>query len=83
MVTQKKVRTCGESLSFDLLKEFDQIESSQKLDFWGLCAVPNKQTKPGFFFPKGPIFLHSCATCSELPSDISSVLCGPIGSISF
>ena len=60
-----------QSLLFDLLKEFDQIESSQKLDFWGLYAVPNKQTKPGFFFSKGPIFLHSCATCSELPSNIS------------
>ena len=25
------------------------------------------------FFPEIPIFLHACATCSELPSDISTM----------
>ena len=28
-------------------------------------------TKHIFFSPKRPIFLHACATCSELPSNIS------------
>ena len=43
---------------FDLLKAFDKIESGQKSDF---------------FAPIRPIFLHACATCSELPSNISSM----------
>ena len=47
-----------QSLLFDLLKAFDQIESIHKSDL---------------FYPKIPTFLHACATCSELPSNISTM----------
>ena len=40
---------------FDLLKAFDNIDSSHKSDIFAL---------------KKPILLHACATCSELPSNI-------------
>ena len=41
---------------FDLIKAFDEIECSHKSDS----------------FSGGPIFLQACATCSELPSNIST-----------
>ena len=28
----------------------------------------------GDFYPKRPIFLHACATCNELPSNISNMI---------
>ena len=31
------------------------------------------QSQIGFSSPKGPIILHACATCSELPSNISTM----------
>ena len=43
---------------FDLLKAFDYLESHYKSDF---------------FSQKRPIFFHACATCSELPSNISTM----------
>ena len=47
------------SLLSDLLKAFDKIESSHKSHI---------------FYPKGPIFLHACATCSQLPSNLSTII---------
>ena len=44
-----------QSLLFDLCKSFDKFESSHKSDI---------------FYPKRPIFLHACATGSELTSNI-------------
>ena len=41
------------------VKEFNEFESSQKV---------------GFFFPERPIFFHPCATISELPSNISTMV---------
>ena len=48
-----------EKLLFYIAQAFDQIEISHKSDF---------------FSPKWPIFLHACATCSELPSNISTMI---------
>ena len=45
-------------LLFDLLQAFNYIESSHKSKI---------------FSTKGPIFLHAYATCSELPSNISTM----------
>ena len=45
---------------FELFTAFDKIGRSHKLDF----------------SPKRFIFLHNCATCSELPYDISTVCPG-------
>ena len=45
-------------LCFDLFKAFDYFESSHKLDLVS---------------PKLPIFLHACATCSGVPSNISTM----------
>ena len=45
------------SLLFDLFKVFDYIESSKKSNF----------------FSESPIFLQTCATCSELPADINTM----------
>ena len=53
--SEKSVHVKEQSLLFDLFKAFDKIESSYKSDF--------KQ------FNKS-IFLHACATCYELPSNI-------------
>ena len=44
-----------QSLLFDLYKAFDQFESSQKSHI---------------FYSKRPIFLHACASCYKLPSNI-------------
>ena len=50
----------GSNLLSDLFKAFDLIESSHKSNF---------------FAPKIHIFfLHANATCSELPSDISTMV---------
>ena len=46
-----------QSLFFNLLKAFDLFQSSHKSDI---------------FYLKRPIFLHACATCSELTSNISN-----------
>ena len=43
---------------FVLFKAFDWIENSDKLYF---------------FSAKRPIYLHACTTCSELPSEISTM----------
>ena len=43
---------------FDLFMAFDKIESGHKSDV---------------FSPKRPVFLHACATYSELPSNISTM----------
>ena len=46
---------------FDLFKAFASIENSRKSD--------------SFFFFKKTNFLHARATCSELPSNRSTMLC--------
>ena len=46
------------SLRYDLFKAFDYIKISHKSDF---------------FSPKRHIFLNTCATCSELPFNISTM----------
>ena len=48
-----------QSLLFEMFKTFDYFESSHKSDF---------------FPPIRPIFLHGCATHSELPSNISTMI---------
>ena len=48
-----------QSLLFELYKAFDHIESSKKF---------------GFFLRKGPIFLNTCVTCSDLSSNISTMV---------
>ena len=52
-----KDRSAGknQSLLFNLFKAFFWNEISHKSDV---------------FSPKRPIFLHACAVCSELPTDI-------------
>ena len=47
-----------QSLLFDIFKAFSQIESIHKSDI---------------LHPKKTHFLHACATCSELPSSISTM----------
>ena len=44
---------------FELFKAFDSIESSHK----------------SIFFYEKSVFLHACATYSELPSNISTMIC--------
>ena len=44
---------------FNLFNAFDLVESSRTSDISS---------------PKRPIFLHACETCSELPSDISTMI---------
>ena len=44
---------------FDLFKAIDYIKSCHKTDF-----------SP----PKCPIFLHACATCSELPTNTNTMV---------
>ena len=53
----------AQSLLFDLFKAFDLSERSHNLDF---------------FSAKRPIILHVCATCSEQPFQISTMVfkCG-------
>ena len=48
--SEKGARTEEQSLLFNLVKAFDEIQSSHKSDR---------------FYTKGPIFPHACATCSE------------------
>ena len=57
MVNKKRRERKDKFLLFDLFKASEQIESSHKLEF----------------FTKKPILLHACATCSELPSYISTM----------
>ena len=33
-----------------------------------------EQSQIRYFYPKRPIFLHACATCFELPSNISTMV---------
>ena len=49
-----------QSLLFDLYKVFDSIRTRAWSHF-------------GFFSLKRPAFLHACATCSELPYNISAM----------
>ena len=60
MVAQNTVRTYGVNhfKFFDMLKAFGLIERFVKSDF---------------FSRKRPILLHTCVTCSELPSYISTM----------
>ena len=46
------------SLLFDLFKAFGQIESNDKSNV---------------FYPKSSFFLHASSTCSEVPSNISTM----------
>ena len=48
----------GQSLLFDMFKAFDLIERRHELDY---------------FFQKRLVFLHACATCSEIPTNISTM----------
>ena len=32
-----------------------------------------KSHQIGYFYPKRPIFPHACATCNELPSNLSTM----------
>ena len=56
-IAHKLVRTY-QFLLFNLIKG---IRSDQE------------QSQIGFFFPKRLIFFYECATCSELPYDISTM----------
>ena len=38
----------------------------------GICLV-REQSKLGYFYPQWTILLHACATCYELPSNISTM----------
>ena len=49
----------GAHVLFDLYKAIDDIESTHK---------------SYLFLPERPIFLHACAICSELPSNISTLI---------
>ena len=49
-----------QSLLFNLFKEFDKIDSSHKWEF--------------FSSSKRPVFLNACATCFELPSNLSTMV---------
>ena len=49
------------SLFFDLYKAFDKFERSHKSEI---------------FYQKSPIILQTCATCSEFPSNISTMYNG-------
>ena len=57
MVTRYSCARKEQSLFIDLFKAFDWIVSSQKLDI---------------YYPERLIFLHACATCSELPSNMNT-----------
>ena len=58
IVTQKKGLHGWSERLFDLFKSFVQIESSHKSDF----------------FQKKTLFIHTCATCFELHSNISIII---------
>ena len=58
LVTQNKVRTQAAISIIDLFKALDYIESSAKLDF---------------FLSEKTYFFHTYATCSVLPSYISTM----------
>ena len=58
MVILNRFACKEQSLLFDLFKAIDQIESSHKSEVFSLKRL---------------IFLHACATCSELPSNISTM----------
>ena len=59
MATQNRFARKEQSLLSDLLKAFDEIESSHKSDI---------------ISPKRPIFIHVRATYSGLPSNISTMI---------
>ena len=59
MVTQKKERTWGVQWQFGLYKAFVYIDSSRKFEIHThFCQT---------------CFLDTCATCSDLPSNISAM----------
>ena len=58
MVIQSRCAREDQSLLFDLCKAFDGTESSHKLDFILLQKT---------------FFLHTCAACHKLPSNIKTL----------
>ena len=57
------------SLLFDLFKAFDLFETLNYVIQWF-----ESSHESDFFHPKRLIFLQACATCSELPSNISATV---------
>ena len=59
MVAHFTMRKYGLNQDFDLLKAYDYIERVVASDF---------------FFRKSPFLHHTCATCSEQPSHIKTMI---------
>ena len=49
-----------------------QIGAQVKSDIGNLNCL--RQSQILFLFQDGPVFLHTCAPCYELPSDVSAVV---------